>query len=149
MDYDSEMNDEKPSLEQAFQDATNGEESAESEGGAPSQAPARVAPPSADEFMSRVWPMLEGVLVRTGGPHWKLTDEEKGVWFFLMGAAYPEFDPGRFAKPAFWVITAAIFAPRIIVSVGIAVGKARGNEERPSDRNDNDSGEAGLRQDDA
>lgn len=133
-------------LDQAFKDAQGGE-SAEAEGGAPLSAPTGKAPPSADEFMSRVWPLLEKMLVTTGGEHWKLSEEEKATWFGLMGMAYPEFDPGRFAKPAFWLITASIFGPRLIISVGIAVGKARGNEERPSDGVSDDPREEGERED--
>lgn len=133
-------------LQDAFNQAQDGG-SAEAEGGASLPGPAVKPPPSADEFMSRVWPMLEAVLIRTGGPHWKLEEEEKDVWFFLMGAAYPEFDPGALAKPAFWLITASIFAPRLIISIGIAVGKARGNEKRPGDGLSDDPGEEGQRED--
>jgi len=102
-------------------------------------------------FMDTVWPIVEEQLIAQGGAHWKLKDGEKRSWFTLMDMAYPEFDPGRFAKPAFWLITLAIFGPRIFISVGQAVAIARGksNASAVPNGNDNDSRETGEREDDS
>jgi hypothetical protein len=104
---------------------------------------------SSADFMATVWPVMEDQLVAQGGAHWRLKDGERQCWLSLMEMAYPEFDPGRLAKPAFWLVTAAIFGPRLFLSIGQAFAIARGRDARPTaERDNNDPGEEGEREDD-
>jgi hypothetical protein len=106
--------------------------------------------------MELVWPMMENTLVKVGrGEHMRLDPEEKEAWFTTMEIAYPDFDPDWLAKPLFWIITAAIFIPRITQSVMVIL-RDSGNErsrgepspDSPNGQSD-DFGETGEREIDA
>jgi hypothetical protein len=85
------------------------------DGAAPPAAPAP-GPVDSQALCEKLLPALEESLANIGGAHWRLTDTERKLWLDLLSVAYPSFDPGRFARPVFWIVTLAIFGPRVILS---------------------------------
>lgn len=112
-------------------------------------APVRLNP----AIVAKMLPAIESTLAAAGGAHWRLTEEERQSWCELLCVAYPELDPGRFAKPLFWLVTLAIFGPRLALTVKIVMkGMKDGRQPAPhavQERKPGGAGEAGERKDDA
>jgi len=116
-------------------------------GGQPTEQPPAGAPASRGiptvEFMRKAWPMCEGMLIRTGGAHWKLGENERDMWFMSVDMAYPTFDPEAWAKPFCWIVTAMIFVPRFVKSMADALNLKGQNESGDRAGGGDDSREAG------
>jgi hypothetical protein len=100
--------------------------------------------------LEKLLPVLESSLAAIGGPHWRLAEVERKAWCALLTMAYPSLDMSAYAKPVFWIFTAAILAPRVALSVKIVLGK--GKDARPADAvpdgKPRHSGEEGEREND-
>jgi hypothetical protein len=107
-------------------------------------------------MVEKLLPTVESTLAAVGGAHWRLTPEERKAWCMLLCLAYPDLDPGRFAKPLFWVVTLAIFGPRLALTVKIlmkgmkdAKPASQPSPQPVQERKPDGVGEAGKRQDDS